>query len=42
MLVIAALPLPLTPALLFARISGLPVAEVLLVMWLGNLVKYTT
>ena len=42
MLVIAALPLPLTPALLFAGISRLPVAEVLLALWLGKLVKYTT
>ena len=42
MLVIAALSLPLTPALLFAGISRLPVAEVLLALWLGKLVKYTT
>ena len=38
--VIAALPLPLTPALLFAGISPLPFAEVLLALWLGKLVKY--
>jgi len=36
---IAALPLPLTPALMFAAISRLPVAEVL-ALWLGKLAKY--
>ncbi|WP_312129155.1 YqaA family protein [Diaphorobacter nitroreducens] len=41
LLVIAALPVPLTPALMFAAISRLPVAEVLLALWLGKLVKYT-
>lgn len=40
MLVIAALPLHLTLALLFAGISRLPVAKVLLSLWLGKLVKY--
>jgi uncharacterized membrane protein YdjX (TVP38/TMEM64 family) len=41
LLVIAVLPLPLTPALMFAAVSPLPVAEVLLALWLGKLVKYT-
>lgn len=41
-LVIAALTLPVTPALLFAGISRLPSAEMLLTLWLGKLVKYTT
>ena len=40
LLLIAALPLPLTPALMFAAVSRLPVAEVLLALWLGKLVKY--
>ncbi|ABM41703.1 hypothetical protein Ajs_1504 [Acidovorax sp. JS42] len=40
LLVIASLPLPLTPALMFAAISRLPVAEVLLALWVGKLVKY--
>jgi membrane protein YqaA with SNARE-associated domain len=40
LLVLAALPLPLTPALMFAAISRLPVAEVLLALWLGKLAKY--
>lgn len=40
LLLIAALPLPLTPALMFAAISRLPVAEVLLALWLGKLLKY--
>ena len=39
--VIAAFPLPLTPALMFAGISRLPVAEVLIALWLGKLIKYT-
>ena len=38
---IAALPLPLTPALVFAGISGLPVVEVLFALWLGKLLKYS-
>jgi membrane protein YqaA with SNARE-associated domain len=38
--VIAATPLPLTPALMFAAISRLPIAEVLLALWLGKLAKY--
>jgi hypothetical protein len=38
LLVIAALPVPLTPALMFAAISRLSVAEVLLALWLGKLV----
>lgn len=38
--VIAALPLPLTPALMFAAISRLPVGEVLVALWLGKLLKY--
>lgn len=40
LLLIAALPLPLTPALIFAAISRLPVTEVLLALWLGKLLKY--
>ncbi|MBL8346301.1 MAG: hypothetical protein JNN03_12725 [Rubrivivax sp.] len=40
LLLIAALPLPLTPALMFAAISRLPVAEVLLALWIGKLAKY--
>lgn len=38
--VIAALPVPLTPALMFAAISRLPVAEVIAALWLGKLAKY--
>ena len=41
LLVIAATPLPLTPVLMIASISRLPVMEVLLALWLGKLVKYT-
>ena len=41
LMLIAALPLPLTPALMFAAVSRLPMAEVLLALWLGKLVKYT-
>lgn len=40
LLVIAASPLPLTPALMFAGISRLPIAEVVLALWLGKLAKY--
>lgn len=40
LLVMAALPLPLTPALMFAAISRLPVAEVVLALWVGKLAKY--
>jgi uncharacterized membrane protein YdjX (TVP38/TMEM64 family) len=40
LLVIAATPLPLTPALMFAAISRLPVAEVVVALWMGKLVKY--
>ena len=40
LLVIAALPLPLTPALMFAGISRLPMAEVVLALWIGKLAKY--
>lgn len=40
LLVIAALPLPLTPALIFAAISRLPVAEVIFALWAGKLAKY--
>lgn len=40
LLVISALPLPLTPALMFAAISRLPVAEVILALWAGKLLKY--
>ncbi|MDG0855841.1 VTT domain-containing protein [Roseateles puraquae] len=40
LLVIAALPLPLTPALIFAAISRLPVGEVILALWMGKLAKY--
>ncbi|MDC6177085.1 YqaA family protein [Ralstonia solanacearum] len=40
LLVIAALPLPLTPALMFAAISRLPVVEVIAALWLGKLAKY--
>jgi len=38
--VIAATPLPLTPALMFAGISRLPIFEVVLALWLGKLAKY--
>lgn len=41
LLILAATPLPLTPALMIASISSLPVAEVLLALWLGKLAKYT-
>ncbi|MDM4768289.1 hypothetical protein [Pelomonas sp. SE-A7] len=37
---IASTPLPLTPALMFAGISRLPIVEVLLALWLGKLFKY--
>lgn len=37
---IAGTPLPLTPALMFAGISRLPIVEVLLALWLGKLLKY--
>ncbi|MGN7103297.1 YqaA family protein [Ralstonia holmesii] len=40
LLVIAALPAPLTPALMFAAISRLPVVEVIAALWLGKLAKY--
>ena len=40
LLIIAATPLPLTPALMVASISRLPVMEVFLALWLGKLVKY--
>jgi uncharacterized membrane protein YdjX (TVP38/TMEM64 family) len=40
LLVVAALPLPLTPALIFAAISRLPVTEVLFALWLGKVAKY--
>lgn len=40
LLLISALPLPLTPALMFAAISRLPVAEVILALWAGKLLKY--
>jgi len=40
LLVIAALPLPLTPALVFAAISRLPVLEVITALWIGKLAKY--
>lgn len=40
LLFIAATPLPLTPALMFAGISRLPIAEVLSALWLGKLAKY--
>lgn len=40
LLVIASTPLPLTPALMFAGISRLPIVEVLLALWLGKLLKY--
>ncbi len=40
LLVIAALPLPLTPALVFAAISRLPVLEVISALWIGKLAKY--
>jgi hypothetical protein len=38
---IAALPLPLTPALMFAAISRLPAMEVLTALWLGKWLKYS-
>ena len=40
LLIAAATPLPLTPALMVASISRLPVMEVLLALWLGKLGKY--
>jgi membrane protein YqaA with SNARE-associated domain len=40
LLVIAATPLPLTPALMFAGISRLPIIEVVLALWIGKLAKY--
>lgn len=40
LLVIAAAPLPLTPALMFAGISRLPLVEVVLALWIGKLAKY--
>jgi uncharacterized membrane protein YdjX (TVP38/TMEM64 family) len=40
LLLISALPLPLTPALMFAAISRLPVAQVILALWAGKLLKY--
>ncbi len=41
LLVIAATPLPLTPALMFAAISRLPLAEVVFALWIGKLAKYS-
>ena len=32
--------LPLTPALMFAGISRLPIVEVVLALWIGKLAKY--
>ncbi len=40
LLVIAATPLPLTPGLMFAGISRLPIGEVVLALWIGKLAKY--
>ena len=40
LLVIAATPLPLTPALMFAGISRLPIVEGVLALWIGKLAKY--
>lgn len=40
LLVIAGTPLPLTPALMFAGISRLPIVEVIVALWLGKLAKY--
>lgn len=40
LLVIAALPIPLTPALIFAAISRLPVVDVIASLWLGKCIKY--
>jgi membrane protein YqaA with SNARE-associated domain len=40
LLVIAALPLPQTPALIFTAVSRLPVEEVFLALLMGKLVKY--
>ncbi len=40
LLMIAATPLPLTPALMFAGISRLPIAEVVLALWIGKVTKY--
>ena len=40
LLVIAATPLPMTPALMFAAISRLPIAEVVFALWIGKLAKY--
>lgn len=41
LLVVAASPLPQTPALAFAAVSRLPIAEVLAALLLGKLLKYT-
>ncbi|MBH9552269.1 VTT domain-containing protein [Inhella gelatinilytica] len=41
LLAIAALPLPLTPALAFAALTNLPMAAVVAALWLGKLVKYS-
>ena len=40
LLVIAATPLPQTPALMFAAISRLPIVEVVLALWIGKLAKH--
>ena len=40
LLFIAATPLPLTPALMFAGISRLPITEVAVALWVGKLAKY--
>jgi membrane protein YqaA with SNARE-associated domain len=40
LLVIAASPFPQTPALIFAAVSQLPIAEIFLALFLGKLLKY--
>jgi len=41
LLVIAASPFPQTPALIFAAVSQLPIAELFLALFLGKLLKYS-
>jgi membrane protein YqaA with SNARE-associated domain len=41
LLVVAATPLPQTPALMVTAIARLPVLEILLALFLGKLLKYS-
>lgn len=41
LLIVAASPLPQTPALIFTAVSGLPPVEVFLALFVGKLVKYS-